>query len=421
MIRDENAYCGSCANRLRYKGPKPKPDHATCASCRRHRKVAAKTRDGKPICANCIDPKRAEIEKQKLDDYWFARHYDDTYRLASTLPNDTLQALFVEFSLEIAERRGHSVVTLDLQKHLYALIQINELVGGLDDPVMEYFSSRVDAQTLKKYSLWWAFLEGEGFPVPSREESRRLSDSRRISTAIRELPSEECQILARDFLADLNKSKKPPTTATQRLYVRAATKLLREYGPEFDQTTLETWISNNPGHRASIFRFVAYVNRINDTTLKVSKKPGKKRPRGHRKEVADFETLLYYLTEAKSKEARRSLLVATIVHIWGIDITSACSLPSSSISVGKESVRLKVQSTWVLLEGDLAAAFRRHISEWRLSVDQENRPLFPGKPITESVSPQTVNYHLSQSGVSLLAARTDARRDIRRKFRRSTA
>ena len=224
LIQGDCAFCASCANVINDKGSRPTPGYSTCSSCRRHRKIVASTRLGKPLCKKCMDPVTASIEKDKVKDYWFARHYEETYVLAASLPNQALGDLFIAFSFEQAERRGHTHAALQLKNHNQSLLEIDGIVGGLSHASAKDFSSRIDALTLKSYALWWEFLGRNGYPVPSRSEARSLSDARRIEAILEELSFSADKSLIREFLDNVRRAERPPSISTQRLYTRAAKK-----------------------------------------------------------------------------------------------------------------------------------------------------------------------------------------------------
>lgn len=368
-----------------------------------------------------MDPVTASIEKDKVKDYWFARHYEETYVLAASLPNQALGDLFIAFSFEQAERRGHTHAALQLKNHNQSLLEIDGIVGGLSHASAKDFSSRIDALTLKSYALWWEFLGRNGYPVPSRSEARSLSDARRIEAILEELSFSADKSLIREFLDNVRRAERPPSISTQRLYTRAAKNLIDASGPTIDQSSLDAWVISNPGQRCSIFRFISFLNHRNGTNLIV---PAKQRGRKRKKSVADAtdaETLLYHLGRSETKEARRCLLVTLIVFVWGLDISQACSLPREDLKTWSQGTRLRIQGAWVLLDSELARAFERHLDDWELRAKPSRSPLFPGRPRTEPLTVETLKYHLRKLDVSVLDARVDARLEIRRRFRRARA
>ena len=416
LVKDGVAYCPACANTIQGRRTTNTADYITCSSCGRHRPMGAEDARGRSVCKNCLTEAGAAEERAKVDEYWVRRHFKDTMELAAQLPNQQLEHAFAEFSYALADSRGHRVAALALKQHYAELKEIEQLLDGLFTATSEDFRRIIDAKLLRKYERWWTFLANDGLPVPTREQAQERSEQRRTTQILEELNDADCRQLATSYLQSLLRTEKSVQTKTARVYARAAVSLLTAVGTRPTQKALDHWVCQNPGHRASIARFVSYLN--NEQGLSLSTPAAKKkRPPSKEPVSTSGESLDALISKTTNAPMLRALLIAKFVHIWGLNVQDACKLPASSARLSGRKAYVRIDDEWVELTGPLRFAFARHIAQSKITVgDHVDGPLFPGRPATDPVSVDTVRYHLRKHNVEISSSKADARQWLRGQF-----
>lgn len=261
----DNPMCDSCRAKL---------THKTCGFCRKYRPVFGTTDNDISYCSNCIPGQQVYHSCPgcgcAVPGVGRSRCYSciNLNRLikevdlhALTLSRQWARDLILKFALWLHERSGN-------QPNCFALFtshepfferldaQFESAQNVQEKELLEYFG----VGFIRKHLLASIFLQ-ENLGVTIRAEAKiDHANQVRIREKIVKSAKESWAPLLKNYYLWLN--EKPLSTLTKRLYLRAAENFCQNAKLTADRVwrdgALETFLKQNPGSRASLFRFVTY-------------------------------------------------------------------------------------------------------------------------------------------------------------------
>lgn len=261
----DNLMCDSCRNKL---------THKTCGFCRKYRPVFGTTEKDISYCASCIPGKQVYHSCPgcgcAVPGVGRSRCYSclNLNRLmkevdlqALTLNRQWTRDLMLKFALWLHERSGS-------QPNCFKLFASHEPFFERLDAQFESAQNVQEKELLenfgvgfiRKHLLASIFLQ-EKLGITIRTEAKiDHANQVRIREKIVKSAKESWAPLLKNYYLWLD--EKPLSTLTKRLYLRAAENFCQSAKLEADRVwkdgALDSFLNQNPGSRASLFRFVTY-------------------------------------------------------------------------------------------------------------------------------------------------------------------
>uniref|UniRef100_A0A486XUL5 FIGfam110555 n=1 Tax=Rheinheimera sp. BAL341 TaxID=1708203 RepID=A0A486XUL5_9GAMM len=265
---DPNAIlCERCAR---------KNTHGTCHTCRRYRKLLQSKDNSTSICFKCyslgaIPCKRCKV----LHPAGFGSICEQCYRedllerrgaiTVNLFATDVFRALFYEFSQWLAANKGILVASIQANKYAPLLQQIENHWGQL--PSYKELVSRFSVAYLRRFKRLIDWLSEQKYLKTDAEVKTWDSETRIIEKQISHSNlTETIELICRKYLTSLmhQVSTENLKIRTARLYMCAAigfSKVAdRNHSQELNQSALVKYLKSAPGQKASITRFVNYLN-----------------------------------------------------------------------------------------------------------------------------------------------------------------
>jgi len=418
--------CRRCAHPGKY---------ATCSVCRHFRIVAGCTEAQRPVCRQCqINPVITCQECNKL-----------TPRFLSTLcgPCSRRKSLISRF-----HDHSGAISTNDFKQLFEAfgaawLSSVN--TGGITSRhllrVQAFFQRLADHLTsvaeLKTASLLEYFTAHElqqNFHIASwlidggwcRPHSRLEVDDAAESLAQEKIIKKVQPPWKRDLLIRFQASLRRYNAAgekrgwtgedaklktrTMTLLLRAAWRFLDGLSDDvvsvqsIDQGSVDTFVVEHPGHRASFNRFIRYINQEEARFNRLLVLPFERHFPGHLLHSPDQANALLARWLTGPTEAVRDRLLCILMLLFGRQAKAACSLRRLDFSLGpKGTVEAHFGKVPADLPEPIAKLLRQHIGEeerqrGRQLIDEDY--LFPGRTSGQPMHPCSLRPFTSREGVS---------------------
>lgn len=260
-----DAMCESCRRRL---------NHATCAGCGRYRLIADRVEGGQAYCKDCVPGFIITHECPscgvRLPGGGLARCRPCATRaagirrsnlLAAGLEQFWLRELWLEYTRHVLATRASSTRLHDKLEH--ALGYFHRL--GLEfDSAGEInavsLAERIDSRFARQHLSASRFVKQKLLRGAGDVEAQASIEQRRLDAILTAAAKTLFEELLRDYAAYLQQAA--VATRTARLYLRSAQALCSGAqsvgGKQIRQAELQQFLTNSPGHGASLARFVSF-------------------------------------------------------------------------------------------------------------------------------------------------------------------
>lgn len=412
-LRIENkVVCPSCR---RYFPPFPirrsAPDHETCSVCRKHRDVARRDDDGRPLCSRCADHDRREEVRELDESYWRQGVLNRHALLEPTLSTAWAQELlsgFIEFQLgRVPAKR----LALTLSGQVDRLKLLEQRFDGLDAITEESLLARYTSEELRRSQTILAYLRSIHIETPNRDQSEQLAEGRRIAALLEKAQRTPHSSVVQRFhvaLGQPNKRGVTPEKRSQRLNLTAATGWVTLAGDDsLSQKNLDRYLRERPGQRAALSSFIGYLRREEGINLDLPSKPHAKFPIASQRtgDVALARCLSILGSYSNSFETRRAALAGALVGLLGLPLRVVVRIPRRGLVESRQGgLKLSIPDVNikdVLVDEKLSANIERYLGDRDERVGSSDGFLLPGRPFDQHVGENTVSSLLKTLGVQV--------------------
>lgn len=227
----------------------------------------------------------------------------------------------------------------------------------------------------------------------SSSATARVAETGRIDQILESCPDEGRRKLMADYCRYLSEGPNGRTLSqrTIRGYLRACSRLLESGGigspGELRQRDVNRFVRQNPGYRASITPFLAYVRERYANAVRVT---GNRKP--SRQSVARLRSEVRLITDALAaepgEERTRALIARLLSLLYQIPLERVVGLRRSDLVRTTFGTGLRTDEGVVPLEPYVRALVDQHL------LSGKSDRVFPGRNGIQGLSPSTVWYHV---------------------------
>lgn len=349
--------------------------HATCRRCRRHRRVAARDADGRPLCRACSAPTPVTHRCPDCHETvpgagralcfpcTFARKAARTAgQLAPGIDPGWARDLFIRFCASPELRTTGWTASRQLRGYATFFSDLGRDFGSPGELSQEALLHVYGAEVLRRQFQPVRFLARTLGLVWGNEVAERVKEEARTAATMREAAGQPWAQDLADFRRSLSGGR-PVAPRTVRMYVAAAAALLARSGVERATGLTPAHVARHlrrvRGQAASLQRFLTWVTSEGGPAFpRTRKRPGRPRAR-ERLTLRRAAALLGYLEAITDPRRRRALLAAGISVVHGVPLSRVLLLERPDVSEAAGKVRLWQGEAQVTLAEPLAGAFRR--------------------------------------------------------------
>ena len=337
--------CVPCLNRVA-------GDMATCSRCGRYRKVDG-TQDGKAHCAACTpdNPQSypcstcgGEVPGAGSSNCSScaakARLQKRAQVIASTF-DPQYAALVTEYGQWLGLRVTHAVAARKLMAAVPFFSALEKAFPDVAALTMNGVVASVGAGVLRRHLLCHEFLLEHFHWTDDPVVRENLTETARVESKLTAQRNQWWDGLMRAYVLSLqsNGNIKPLTI---RLYLNAAVVFLKGSRAgnlqELDQAACDRGLYNRPGLRASVTRFVGWLQDAHGIRLKVA--PKKRDPKIYlRRMTGELRAVLQRLGVSENDAERRALLGISLSRLYGVPLKEVLRSKRSDFElVGDEMI-----------------------------------------------------------------------------------
>lgn len=364
--------CDSCRTKV---------THKTCSICRKHRKVAGMTNDGKPYCQACIPGgskshacpdcgidvpgtgasrcrgclNLSKLSKEvDLNELLFAR--------------DWAKMLYRQFARWLFERQAENPSLMKVfQYHQIFFERIDAQFVVLEDLTAPVLLKTFGAFGLRKHLLPMQFLAGALSLEIDAKDKAEAADLERIRNKLLENRNYSWGKVLEQFSRWLEESGVP--TRTRRLYLRTAEvfcKYVKLADQPWSDADIHKFLRNKPGLRANLFKFVGYCGRAHGWDVRMPSRTAiSVKAAGVPKTVASLQKLLQKVTDQGLDQVDEETLARIIAKSMGFPIKTISDLPLTHFRSGGHGLVMEVNGEFVAVPAELEDIIRTFISRRR--------------------------------------------------------
>lgn len=402
LIVNDKPVCPSCRRYFRPTKTYKPIGHASCRVCRKYRFAVSRDEKGRPICRLCSERDRTAEVKASYDAYWRAAAAQKA-RLAGVEINQAwVSDLWDKFAATEIAAGNANVFALKAKRHidffvrLDAVFEFSAQITGLS--LCDTFS----VEDLRRYTKPLAFLESQGFEIPSQAEKIAAAESARIRRMLLSVRRHAHAATLTGFakqISAVNGNRKQAQLSTVRLSLRPAIGLIEVAGAEpISQAHVDRYLRAHPGQRAALSRFVVYLRGQGFVlTLPPQKRPAVRRATA----IPPIERWTEAARSAVFGEAASAIL-ALLMHGLGARLALLLAMERSAIAERDSDLIVSINNHVFTPDAALASALRAYLRT-RDNKFGDAGMLFPGRHRSQSMSPPGVDYHLKRWGVKAAA------------------
>lgn len=378
--------CSACGKPTRRPGRSPEhaglvcetcrlaTTHATCSSCRRHRRIASRDDTGGPLCPACGSDSPVT---HSCPDCGYGTPGSGAarcpacslvHRIARSVANEAaglrqgwLRDLFTEFCAWERLRRARG----DMSRHIAAYARFFGVLDRNCADIGAVTQARLielhGAEGLRRGFQAVAFLAHRLALAWDPDEVAAANERRRVAAtmaAAGTAPWAADLEAYRDYLAE----SRAIAPATTRMYVSAAAALLRSSGAgsvaELTQRHVARHLRRSPGRRTNLQCFLSWVSARSGQGFepgRARRTPPRKREKATLRRAA---MLLGRLATARDPRERRAILAAAISVTHGLSLTHVLALrPPRSGGSGIEVAEPLASAVQNLAAGRIGLVF----------------------------------------------------------------
>lgn len=383
-------------------------DHETCSVCRKHRRVARRDDQGRPLCSRCAERDRREEVRAQDESYWregvLNRHLALEPSLSTAWARDLLSG-FIEYQLG---RTPSKRLALALADHVQRIQILERRFGSLGEINAEQLLARYTPDEMRRSQSLLAYLHSAGVETPSRDQREDLAEERRIAALLEKVRFSPHAPLVRRFQAALgqpNTRGHVPQKRSRRSSFCAACGWVTLVGDDvLSQKSLEQYLRQTPGQRAALSAFIGFLRRAEGMDLSLPAKPTRKARRASQQDGDEaLARCLSVLGDEGSDFAdRRAALAGVLMGLLGLSLRTVVRYSRQGV-VGANDDQLKLTMLGpdideVTLDPRVATIVERYLSVRDQLVGLSDGFLLPGRPIHQHVSESTVATRLQVLG-----------------------
>ena len=240
-----------------YRRPEHRPDFLTCSGCRRFRRPAIFTLDGKPLCQRCIDPVQVEVARIEQENYWVRTALDRWTDASVAFGSDWHRKLALEFATFLIGEIGPTKASLKVEDQIKHVAALEDKLPDAQPPTSEQLLACFTSAEVRKAELFFRFLATQAVPVPSRDELEDETERRRARVSIALADGNRLQPSIRDYHQKLiNKGTTPKSI---RLSIHAAVAFATFCHGAPSTETLASYLEQAPGQRSAVYGFTVFL------------------------------------------------------------------------------------------------------------------------------------------------------------------
>lgn len=405
LIFEGEAVCKKCRRYYPPFPPKAQKDSSqrNCQVCRKPRNVAGRDPDGRPLCAKCFSIDRREEVAEEDRRYWVTSLARRQVVGRQSLITQWCRALFdtfVEFRLTNTPPKSLSLKLANYIQFFQGLeTRFHSRKTLFNANLLDHYTP----DELRRSEPIITFFAEIGVDAPTRAHTRAAAERRRIHDILAEHAGGSFYAILKAYSEDMANPTPPRQTialTTQRTNLRAAAGLVAATGGKrITQSTVTRFLVSSPGQRASLSRFIGFLN---DGAYDLSLPSVKSRnPRPTRATDSSLEVCLHALENEASLSRRRALLCAIFSGLLGLPLAKVVAFERDRLSSNHaNAVTLYLDGAWVSLPDRLHGPLSRHLNDRDVEMESRQGWLFPGRPDSQPITSETVNYHLKKFGVT---------------------
>jgi len=376
----------------------------TCSVCGKHRQRYALKEDGKPLCKSCAAFPNAQHKCPDCgttiggagNNACFACSIVRAVRRKATkaldgLLREDIRVLFSEFMEWAIEKKLANKITGRIFFFADLLAQIERSMPVAQELTPNVITSALTTEEIRRAGYLTIFLAERGLIVSTARERAVMSEQRRIVSAIAEAQWKPWGGAIKEYAQHLASSAAKLGKSTQRSYLRAAIELMKttriDEVQELNEAHLVDFLSEKPGHRASLSRWLSFIAGTTGHVVRLPTKRTRKSQTLHAL-VPEVEKLIHVATTTTSATAKRSSVVKLISVLYGLPVSSLLELDGNCLEVSEDGVHLLIQDVWVRLAAPADALLLEVIS-WD-NTAAKTGPLFLGRLRTDALSPSAI-------------------------------
>lgn len=413
LMVEEGAVCKRCRRHFPpfIRAPK-RVGHETCGVCRKHRPVAARRADGRPLCKLCVAEDRSSEVRREFESYWVSRVAKGVALARDAIASPWARELLDSFVEHQISRGGAQALALKLPHYTAFVVAIEKNFSSRQDLLSKPLTQAFSNEQLRRWRVVVRYLVEQGCATVPPEQKTESTERRRISALISAAP-EFAKVRLEAYAQSLGgggTGEKVSTWTTRRLNVKAAASLLEFVGrTDVRQSELNAYVRTHRGHRNCLSRYIRFVNSASEEL----ELPKPKRPRSrvleqrtsHLKEV---ERLLVELNSVDADEsASRAAFVGLLVALTGIPAQHVLQLHRTCFVEEEGNWSAKFDDAFVALPGEVSAAVTAYFRQ--RDDGAQSIFAFPGTVPSSSAHSTSVFYHWKKWGLSAARLGVQAR------------
>lgn len=396
----DEAVCDACRRKLTC---------ATCSVCGKHRERHALTPEGKPLCKRCASEPNAS---HPCPDCGTAVGGSGTNpcmpcQMTRTLKRkaDVLVAMyrhpesrrvFLDFVGWVIARKATGKALGPLPRYADYLRQIDQVLQDGEVLQSRHVTDVLNTDEIRRAGLLAMFLSEQGLLADSARTRTDSSDARRIRNILREAEKGPWASIMRRYADELGSAEKGLRPRTQRIYLRTALEFMafsgadaaRELTPEH----VRKFLRSRPGHRASLYPWLAFLAKRTGHRLSLPKKP-KSKGRTIKSQADAVAKLSKAMRKTESAHARRALAAKLISVLYGLPLEHVLELDRLCVDTSDGGLRMRLGGDWVKVDEPVARLLREVVAQ---SGDTRDSRLFPGRLRGDRFSVGGVQYYLRE-------------------------
>lgn len=387
-----------------------KPNHVTCAVCRRHRPHAGETPEGKPVCEKCLPGKEVTHECPDCGDSapggggapcqgcsLRRRSWRRAYLDAELLDQDWCRDLFLAFCAWLIERCQAGNLTRRIDKYARFFEDLDKQMDRPDQITQPGLAEIFTPEELRRHFMVVRFLIERRGVEWQKSRGRKMAQARKIEARLASCRNEPWSAMVDNYYKYLRarptKSGGTLDEGTIKAYLDAAITLLIWEGvssaSDLDPDAPSRFAQRRPGYSASLTPFVTFLRSVNGVDVKPPPKRLPRRREFERRLIREVRALLARLDATDSHKEARALIARSISRIYQIPLVDILAVRWAQVSISGNRIRLFVDSESIELAPELALPALKWLNPGRSS-----SPVFPGRIPGLPMSSSNVRYHV---------------------------
>lgn len=416
----EGVVCPNCRYYFPpYRRREHRPDHLTCAGCRRSRQPAIFTLNRKPLCKRCIDPGQVEVARIEQEGYWIRTALHRCRVASQALSSDWHRELAMDFVTFLVEEIGPTKSALEVEAQIKHVALLQERLPDAQPPTSEQLLSHFTSAEVRKADLFFRCLANQGVRVPSRQDMEDETERRRARASMQLVESNSLLPSIRAYHQKL--IDRGASTKSIRLSIHAAVAFSLFCHGAPSSEALSFYLEQAPGQRNAVYGFIVFLRNEGHHL-----DPPQKRAASRRQVYSsDGRTAIEIAQTTTSFAEFKSLIAGVLNAGTGIALETCVRLPRLAVTHAPDGrVRLRINNLEEYAPAALAQLLSRYLTERDKTVGPKSPHLFPGRPVTEPITVSAVRYHLEKWNLSIekmgMSARAKNKRIVRAKRQTKT-